>query len=151
MKIRRAIASDAAILTEIAFAAKRHWGYPERWIQSWKEVLTIRAEYIRGHEIYIATREEEVVGFYALVTESRRGMLEHLWVNPSAMSQGIGRSLFEHAVRQAKALGITAIEIESDPNAEKFYKRMGARRIGENVTEFEGQRRVLPTLIFECS
>jgi len=35
MKIVRAKAEDAATLTEIAFSAKRHWRYPERWIAAW--------------------------------------------------------------------------------------------------------------------
>ena len=38
------------------------------------------------------------------------------------------------------------MEIEADPNAEGFYLRMGARRVGENVYEIEGQRRVLPLM-----
>jgi hypothetical protein len=28
--IRRATPEDAQVLTRVAFAAKRHWGYPER-------------------------------------------------------------------------------------------------------------------------
>jgi hypothetical protein len=32
MQILRANPDDAATLTEIAFAAKRHWGYPELWM-----------------------------------------------------------------------------------------------------------------------
>ena len=27
-------------LTQIALAAKRHWGYPERWIEIWSSQLT---------------------------------------------------------------------------------------------------------------
>jgi hypothetical protein len=33
LKITRATPDQAATLTKIAFAAKRHWGYPDRWIQ----------------------------------------------------------------------------------------------------------------------
>ena len=39
------------------------------------------------------------------------------------------------------------LEIESDPNAEGFYQRMGAHRIGVNIKELDGQRRKLPVLI----
>jgi len=138
------------MLTEIAFAAKRHWGYPEKWIQRWKEVLTIQPEFIRCHEIYIACIEEKTVGFYALAGGLNRMALEHLWVLPKDMGQGVGRALFDHAVRRAKALGVEVIEIESDPNAEKFYERMGARRIGANISELEGKPRALPVLIYDC-
>jgi len=151
MEIRQAKPEDAALLTEIAFAAKRHWGYPEQWIQDWKGVLTIRSELIANHEVFIAWVEGQAVGFYVLAGGAKRRSLEHFWVLPKAMGLGIGRALFSHAVQRAKALGVKAIEIESDPNAEKFYERMGARRVGENVTELEGQPRRLPVLIYECS
>lgn len=39
--LRPATPADAAVLTEIAHAAKRHWGYPERWVQLWRAALTI--------------------------------------------------------------------------------------------------------------
>jgi hypothetical protein len=41
------------------------------------------------------------------------------------MGHGIGRSLFMHPVERAKSLGFQELEIESDPNAEGFYLRMG--------------------------
>jgi len=31
--------SDAPFLTQISFASKRHWQYPEEWIEKWREVL----------------------------------------------------------------------------------------------------------------
>jgi GNAT superfamily N-acetyltransferase len=150
MEIRRAQPEDAGILTEIAFAAKGHWGYPERLMQGWKEVLTIGREFIARNETYIAYADVRAVGFYALVSRAGKMSMEHLWVLPSAMGQGVGRALFTHAVQRAKALGVEAIEIESDPNAEGFYKRMGARRVGGNITEMERQQRVLPVLIYDC-
>ena len=151
MDISRAKPEDAAILTEIAFAAKRHWGYPERWIQSWKDILTIRPESISRHETYIAYFETQAVGFYALAKGKSRMSLEHLWVLPNAIGQGVGRALFSHAVQQAKTLGVEAIEIESDPNAEKFYLQMGARRVSSKITELEGQPRALPVLVYDCT
>ena len=150
MEIRRAIPQDAPVLTEIAFAAKRHWGYPERWIQGWKGVLTIRPEFIVTHETHIAMVRRDPVGFYALVQRNNRMAMEHLWVLPNAMGQGVGRALFTHAVQRAKAFGVEAIEIECDPNAEGFYERMGATRIGGNVTKMERQQRILPVLIYHC-
>jgi GNAT superfamily N-acetyltransferase len=151
MNIRRAKPEDAAALTEIAFAAKRHWGYPDQWIQGWKNILTIEPDFISKHETYTAYMDEHAVGFYAVIRGSNRASMEHLWVLPSAMGQGVGRALFNHAIERAKVLGIEAIEIESDPNAEKFYEKMGARRIDTKIAELEGQARTLPVLIYECS
>jgi GNAT superfamily N-acetyltransferase len=149
MQIIRAKPEDANALTEIAFAAKRHWGYPERWIQSWREILTMRPEFIAENVAYCAMEDDRAVGFYLLTTESDGLHLDHLWIMPFAMGRGIGRALFEHAVEQARALGFRAIKIEADPNAEGFYRRMGARRVGTGVTEIKGERRELPLLVYQ--
>jgi GNAT superfamily N-acetyltransferase len=147
MVITRAKPEDAAELTRIAFTAKQHWGYPERWIESWREVLTIRPEFVAQHETHAAKVGGRAVGFYALIRADERLCMEHMWVLPELMGQGIGRALFAHAVERAKGLGFRSFEIESDPNAEGFYQRMGARRRGTRVTEMEGERRELPVLI----
>lgn len=148
MEIVRAAPADASRLTEIAFAAKRHWGYPERWIQTWREILTMRPEFIDANLAYCAGEEDRAVGFYLLTTENDGMHLDHLWILPDVMGRGIGRALFEHAVAQAERLGFRAIKIEADPNAEGFYVRMGANRVGTQVTEIEGERRELPLLVY---
>jgi GNAT superfamily N-acetyltransferase len=149
MEIIRAKPSDAEALTRIAFSAKRYWGYPERWIERWQETLTINPEFIRRNEVYAAVVEGELVGFYALTGEGRKIELEHLWVLPERMGARIGRALFDHAVRRAASLGAEVLGIESDPNAEGFYRRMGATRVGEINYPIDGQNRTLPLLVVE--
>jgi GNAT superfamily N-acetyltransferase len=147
--IRRAVPEDAEALSRVAFSAKRHWGYPELWIQHWRDGLTVTPDFVRNNEVYAAVSDSEPFAFYALTGEGRRLELEHLWVSPEWIGSGIGRLLFEHAIRRAASLGAEVVEIEADPNAEGFYLRMGARRIGENVYEIEGQKRVLPLMTVE--
>jgi GNAT superfamily N-acetyltransferase len=149
MHIVRAKPEDAAALTDIAFAAKRHWGYPEKWIESWRESLTVGPEFIASHETYVAIVDSRRVGFYALDRKDDRADLLHLWVLPDAMGRGVGRSLFIHALARTKELGFRNLEIESDPNAEGFYQRMGAHRVGASIKEVDGQRRELPILRYE--
>ena len=148
-EIERAQPGDAGVLTRVAFAAKAHWGYPERWMERWREGLTITPEFIRRNEVHVATVEGEQAGFYALAGEGRRIELEHLWVLPERMGAGVGRALFEHAVRTAASLGAETMGIEADPNAEGFYRRMGAERVGEIVYEIDGRERVLPLLALD--
>lgn len=145
--MRRAVPGDAEALSGLAFAAKGHWGYPARWMESWREDLTISPEFVRGNEVYVAMADGEPVGFYALVGEGNRLGLGHLWVRPGRIGVGLGRLLFGHAMRRAAGLGAEAVGIESDPNAEGFYLKMGAKRVGENVHELDGKERVLPVLV----
>ena len=39
--------------------------------------------------------------------------------------------------------------LEADPNAEGFYRRMGARRVGETTYELDGRERILPLLALD--
>jgi ribosomal protein S18 acetylase RimI-like enzyme len=151
MRIVRAKPENADALTRIAHSAKRYWGYPEDWIEAWREILTMRAEFIAANIAFAAIESGRVVGFYVLTTEADGIHLDHLWILPEAMHRGIGRSLFDHAVEQAKAVGFRAIKIEADPNAEGFYQRMGARRVGISVSEVAGKRRELPLLEYRLA
>jgi ribosomal protein S18 acetylase RimI-like enzyme len=148
MQLTRVKPEDAEALTQIAHAAKRHWGYPDRWIEAWRDILTMRPEFLAANVGYCAIEDGRPVGFYVLTTESDGIHLDHLWILPAAMHRGIGRSLFEHAVAQARNLGFRAIKIEADPNAEGFYQRMGAKRIGTRVSKVDGEPRELPVLEF---
>jgi hypothetical protein len=54
---------DADALTRIAFAAKRYWGYPESWIQHWRDGLTITPEFVRNSRVYAAVSGGEPCAF----------------------------------------------------------------------------------------
>jgi GNAT superfamily N-acetyltransferase len=149
--IRRASPDDAPVLTEIAHAAKRHWAYPERWIELWKDALTITPAFILNNEVYVACVDDGIAGFSAILSAEGKVWLEHLWVSPAHIGAGVGKALFIHSAGIAAATGAPVMEIESDPNAEGFYARMGARRVGEVVSDIEGEKRLLPVLTFDLS
>ena len=151
VEVRRAGPEEAGALGRIAFAAKGHWGYPGRWMELWRPGLEVSPGFVRESEVYVAVCRGEAVGFYALVGGGRRLDLEHLWVLPAWIGTGLGRRLFGHAMRRAQELGAKTVTIESDPNAEGFYRRMGARLAGENVYELDGGERVLPVMIVELT
>ena len=142
MKIRKASIEDTETLTRIAHDAKRYWGYPENWIRHWEKDLTIVPEYIRDNQVFVAERDNEVVGFYALVSRGDNAELDHLWVAPAHIGSGVGRDLFVHAMRNAASTDINEVEILADPNAEGFYQKMGAFKIGESVSEIAGEPRI---------
>ena len=146
LHIRRAHPDEADALTEIAHSAKRHWGYPESWIEHWKNDLTITSEFIADHETFVAVAGGEIVGCCALVVSEAMAEMEHMWIKPEHIGAGVGRALFLHTTERARNLGLPALEISSDPNAEGFYQRMGATRIGDVQSEIEGTPRVLPRM-----
>ena len=146
MTIVRALPSDAAALTAIAMAAKRHWGYPEHWLQAWRDALTLTPDYIAAHATLVAIVDEAKVGFSAIQLQTTEAALDHLWVLPSAMGRGVGRALFAAAEAAARAAGARRLILEGDPHAEGFYRRMGATVYGQRSSPIDGQARLLPLL-----
>lgn len=148
--IRHAGEGDAVRLTEIAHAAKRHWGYPEAWIAAWRDPLTLTPEYLAKQHVRLAELDGTTAGFYALRKNRDFAELEHLWVDPAFMGRGLGRKLMACAVEVCRSEGIGRIEIDSDPYAESFYVHLGARRTGKTPAPAEGDpERYLPRLTLD--
>jgi len=59
---------------------------------------------------------------------------------------GLGRKLLDIACEDARHNGYDVIELVADPNAEGFYLRQGAIRIGEVRGSVLGNPRVLPKM-----
>lgn len=145
--IRRALPADARALTRVAHAAKRHWKYPEAWIRLWRDALSLTLPFVERHPVYCAVAGARVLGFYALSGAGATRELEHFWVLPAHIGRGVGAQMFDHAVATLRADGARECRIASDPYAEGFYLRMGARLVGEWPSTPRG--RTLPLLVLE--
>lgn len=65
---------------------------------------------------------------------------------PDYIGSGLGKLLIEAAKAHAKSLSMEALSIDADPNAEQFYIRIGAVKVGETPSE-SIPGRVLPQLL----
>ena len=142
---RPARPDDAEALTELAHAAKRHWGYDEAWIALWRPALTFTRESLEALRVVVAEDAGAPVGVAAVSTEGAQAELEHLWIHPSHRGTGLGRALLAHAAAKAREAGALTLGIDSDPHAEAFYRRQGAVRVGSVPSTPEG--RSLPRLV----
>ena len=144
--IRRASPEDAEQLTHITVASKRHWGYPETWIQLWLPELTFSPEYVSQNEVWMAVVEDRLVAYYSFKQDGEGLWLDNLWVLPEHMGQGLGKQLFQHALERSRLRGESILKIEADPNAQGFYEKMGTQKVSEHQYELDGQLRVLPVM-----
>ena len=144
--IRPALPADADALTRIAISAKRHWNYPERWMEIWTPQLTFTPEYFQANESWVAEVENSPVAFYTIQEKDGSAWLENMWVFPEYIGKGIGKELFLHAVSRSRLMGHLVLKLEADPNALGFYEKMGMRKIGETSYPFEDQKRILPLM-----
>ena len=146
MQIRLASPEDAALLSDIAVAAKGYWGYSPATMQSWAKDLRIEPAAIQSNPTFVA-ETDTVAGFYMLSHEERVWELEHLWVTPTHMRRGIGKALMSHALSTIRSHDGAVLCIDADPNAEAFYLACGARRVGEAAAPItEDPKRIRPLL-----
>jgi GNAT superfamily N-acetyltransferase len=146
IRIRKVEPEEADEMTCIAMSAKAYWGYSERWMEIWEPQLTFSPEYFGENESWVAEVDGLPVAFYTLQEKDGNGWIENLWVLPTFIGKGIGRRLFLHAAACSRQKGHLILQLESDPNALGFYERMGMRKIGERISEIEGQPRILPVM-----
>jgi GNAT superfamily N-acetyltransferase len=145
MFIREAVPTEASLLTELAMRSKAVWGYSAEFMKRCRPALTVTDVYIALHPTFVAVVDDAVAGFYSLKPRDAALELDLLFVEPAWIGRGIGARLIAHAREQAIALGHERLLIESDPGAEGFYLRSGARRIGEVQSTVESGR-LLPLL-----
>ncbi len=147
LTIRPAIAAEVELLSTVARTSKAHWGYAKETLESWRDDLTLTAGDLDHMVVHVATIDGAIAGFYAIVPPAGENWsLEHFWVLPQYMHRGVGRALLAHALTTA---GDCSVAVDADPNAENFYLRCGARRVGEILAPIAGNSgRVRPQLIF---
>ena len=148
MQIRRARPEEASELTALAFRSKRFWGYDEAFLEASRPDLTVGDELVRSGRVFVAERNRTIAGFGSLGGEPPRVELAHLFVEPDFIGSGVGRRLLEYAVAEARRLGAVELVIESDPNAEGFYRAMSGERMG-TVPSIVDSERQLPLLRFK--
>jgi GNAT superfamily N-acetyltransferase len=138
--IRRARPDDAGRLTEIAMEAKASWGYSASFMARCRAALAVDAVMIAERDFYLAEDESGILGFYGFEPEPGGIGVSHMFVLPEAGGRGVGRLLWNHAVRQARKRGASALIAVSDPNAAGFYRRMGAEPAGARPSEIDPAR-----------
>ena len=138
LKIRKAQAHEAELLSQLAIESKAYWGYSADFLEACAEELTISAAdmALSGFVYMLCESDTEIIGFYAIECLSKnKAELDALFVKPCYIGKGAGKKLMMHAIDQAKKMGCTTLVIQSDPNAEKFYLAMGAAVLGEQESK----------------
>ena len=67
-------------------------------------------------------------------------LLDNFFLLPAHIGSGVGRLMWDEALRRAEAAGAERMTLEADPNAAGFYERMGARLTGSVTAPDTGRR-----------
>jgi GNAT superfamily N-acetyltransferase len=144
-QIRPATLAELPALSDLCFRSKTYWGYDETFMAACREELTLSASELTNTSIAVAHHGGHLAGMAQIVAEEAICDLLKLFIEPRDIGNGIGKRLFLWAMAEGRHHGATTMTIESDPNAESFYRRMGARNIG-TVSSGSLPGRTLPLL-----
>ncbi|SFI11333.1 GNAT family N-acetyltransferase [Halpernia frigidisoli] len=126
MIIEKANPEDAKILTEITFDGKAFWGFSKAELSEWTELLTISPDYITENCVYKLILNSEIAGYYSYIMINESEIkLDNLFLFQKYIGKGFGKLMMEDFLKKAKNLKQKIIILDSEPNAENFYKKFG--------------------------
>ncbi|MFE6840688.1 GNAT family N-acetyltransferase, partial [Streptomyces sp. NPDC057705] len=127
VKVRAARAAEAGALTRLVMRSKAHWGYDAAFLAACAPELRIRPDEVTARRIVVAENGRgTVLGLASLEGAPPLAAMGLLFVEPSAIGQGVGRLLYRDVLRRAVELGVRRLVIDADPHAAGFYRAMGA-------------------------
>ena len=141
--IVKATIEDAGLLTAIAFLSKKHWNYPDEWMELWREGLIISPKIIEENDSYKITSNNNTLGFIVISDQDKLAEILHSWIKPTSIGQGLGSLLISHVFKLEKFKG-KVFEVTADPNAVPFYKKFGFLEFDKQPSTPTG--RVLPIM-----
>lgn len=148
LRLRPACLDDVEELSGLCLRSKALWGYSDEMLDAFRPELEITTDMIRTSQIQVVEQNGQLVAMARLVgccQGSSEAWLEALFVDPEWLGQGLGQTLFKWAVERCRNADVVSLLMDADPNAEAFYLRMGACRVGEVASTCRGSR-LLPRL-----
>ncbi|MFB9079146.1 GNAT family N-acetyltransferase [Flavobacterium procerum] len=140
MNIQKAKIEDHICLTEITKKSKAYWGYSEEQIEKWTNSLTITEEYIKQNPVFNLIDENQIIGYYSYLTlEKNQVKLDNLFILPEYIGKGFGSFLMNDFLKKMRNEKTSKIILDSEPNAEPFYKKIGFIKIGEFETSIKNR------------
>ncbi|MDQ1164517.1 GNAT family N-acetyltransferase [Flavobacterium sp. SORGH_AS_0622] len=140
MNIQKAKIEDHIRLTEITKKSKAYWGYSDEQMEKWSNNLTITIEYIETNSVFNLVDENQIIGYYSyLRLENNQVKLDNLFILPEYIGKGFGSFLMNDFVERMRNEKCQKIILDSEPNAEQFYQKIGFTKIGEFETSIKNR------------
>lgn len=133
ISIRKALPGEGASLTELSVRSKSYWGYSKEFMNAFMPELIISEDYLTSAPVFVALQDDKIVAFAGLSRKEADPELVFLFVEPDCIGKGFGELLWQKSLEEAKKLEWKSFSIICDPNAENFYLKLGAVRVGEKV------------------
>ncbi|MEM6578841.1 MAG: GNAT family N-acetyltransferase [Pseudomonadota bacterium] len=150
MHLRGATLHDLPAASDLCLRSKAHWGYDLAFLEACREELIVTPQDLSEDQLILSVQDDQITGLAQVSCDQESCILERLFIDPNHMGQGIGRRLFDWSVTVARYQGASELIVESDPQAEGFYRRMGCQPAG-TAPSGSIPGRVLPRLTLAIS
>jgi GNAT superfamily N-acetyltransferase len=134
--IRQALPAERLELEELQRRASLALESYREQLEAHPDAIDLPADQIARGDILVAEMEGLVAGFAVVLTEEGKAELDGLFVEPGLWRRGIGASLVEAAVHEARRRGLSLMTVVAEPSARLFYESCGFTVEGTAETRF---------------
>lgn len=132
--IAPATAARLVEINDVISRSKAYWPWPEQYLSAALPLLELSGEYLDLNPSVVATEADGAISaFGSLASAGRRTYVDHLWVRPDRIGQGIGRHVCAWLLACARERDLQEVWVLPDPPAEGFYRKQGFVDTGERV------------------
>jgi ribosomal protein S18 acetylase RimI-like enzyme len=130
--------------------SKQSWGYSDEFMHRVAGDMLVTEQDIATHHSMVAEIDGAIAAYLLVRANGEEAYVRDLFVHPQHFRRGLGRMLFDEAVRYAQANAASRITLTADPNAQPFYERLGFECIGTEAS-IVGDGRTLPVMAYKIS
>ncbi|MDF2940055.1 MAG: hydroxyurea phosphotransferase [Gammaproteobacteria bacterium] len=136
--LRQAQAKDLPEMNQLIHSGFVYWEYVPERIDKIMALIKLEACRLDQYPMYLAYHESELIGFFGF-SKCKDGPkvdeLQYFFIDKKHIGNGYGKQIWGLCCTMAKSHGISEFFIKSVIEAEGFYLKMGAKRIGQVASQ----------------
>ena len=134
--IKKARVENVEVLNDIMKRSIAIWNYSAKEIEETTKKLAITTESIDKSICCIAELNGLIKGFFCIEpSKSEKTSEAKFYIEPDSIREGLGTMLWKQVISELKNKGIKHFKILVDRNAQGFYEKLGAVKVGEQPSE----------------
>lgn len=127
--IKPARENDLQAINSVIAAAVMSWPLAERVKRLSVNVLTYDETDFSHYDMYIATKNNGVVGVIAWDPNHPDNLLHGIYITPAEQQNGLGQQLLSHIFDLARGLGKESVIIKAERISCSYFEHLGLQKV----------------------